>query len=136
MERFGVHRTARERAHAEGQHFLVAFYRREIARKPSNLAALAELGQVLTELRRYEEGLGVDRQLARLAPDNPVVQYNLACSLALTGRTEEAFDTLEAAIAAGYDDWEHLEADSDLSLLRGDERFERIVHKLRCGREA
>ena len=33
---------------------------------------------------RFEDGLSVDRRLARLCPSDPLVHYNLACSFSLT----------------------------------------------------
>ena len=49
-------------------------------------------------------GIGVDRELARQVPDNPIVQYNLACSLALLGHKDAAMDSLEEAVSLGYAD--------------------------------
>lgn len=118
------------RIERRGLEFLADFYGTDLARRPGNLEVLGELGHVLTRLGRYEEGLAVDRELARHEPEDPNVLYNLACSLALTGRSDEAFRTLDCAILHGYADAEHLAADEDLAALRSDERFAALLRSL------
>lgn len=113
-----------------GDEFLVRTLRAETDRR-DNLCALVELGAVLTRLRRYEEGLTVDLRLVRMQPDEPIIHYNLACSLALLGRAGEAVEELERAVELGYDDVDHLLKDRDLRTLRSDPRFEEIVRRLR-----
>lgn len=105
----------------------------ETARRPGNLEALAELGHIYTSLGRYAEGLAVDRRLARLMPTSPTVYYNLACSLALLGQTEESLNALEQAVEFGYDDADFLRSDEDLRALRDNPRFERLLGRLREG---
>jgi len=122
--------AARARIEAAGLEFLADFYGAEARRRPRNVAALTELGQVLTQLGRYEEGLRVDRELTRLLPEDPTSHYNLACSLALLGETEKACDALERAVELGYDDLEHLLADGDLGSLRDAPRFARLVARI------
>jgi tetratricopeptide (TPR) repeat protein len=119
-----------ERLDRSGQEFLAEFFSREAARHPENLEALAELAHVLTRLGRLREGLAVDEELARLAPENPTVHYNLACSLALLGDPERALGELERAIGLGYDDLPHLLDDPDLAALREDPRFREMVLRL------
>ncbi len=114
-----------------GLEFLTDFYRAELDRKPSNLEVRVDLGHALTRLGRYEEGLAVDRELAELAPEDPNVLYNLACSLALTEHADEAFRTLDRAILHGYDDAEHLAADEDFAGVREDPRFTALLESLR-----
>ncbi|MCK6446960.1 MAG: hypothetical protein L6Q99_11255 [Planctomycetes bacterium] len=107
------------------------FYATALRHRPDNLAALAELATAYTRLGRLTEGLALDRRLAELDPQNPVVHYNLACSLALVGECEKALDTLEHAVALGYEDADHLERDEDLGNVRTDERFVRLLARLR-----
>jgi tetratricopeptide (TPR) repeat protein len=115
---------------ALGLDFLAGILEVELGRHPGNLGALVELGHVYTRARRYEEGLEVDHELVRRFPDDPTTHYNLACSLALLGRSEAALEELERAVALGYDDREHLLADEDLVSLRGSPRFESLVRAL------
>lgn len=130
MDPFPVSAPLRERLETAGSEFLVDFFEREVARHPDNLHAWFELGNWLTRLGRFEAGLEVDRKLTTLVPTDPTVHYNLACSLALLSRSEEALAALERSIDLGYDDPEHLLADEDLSSLRGLPRFEALVARL------
>ena len=114
-----------------GLEFLADFLGRALARHPDNFAALSELADLLTRLGRLEEGLAADQRLVHLAPDDPTVHYNLACSLALLGRAQAALDALERAIALGYRDPEHMSDDEDLASVRSHPRFQALLASLR-----
>jgi Flp pilus assembly protein TadD len=131
----GIDRSLRAKLDRLGEEFLADFLGREVERHPYNAGALADLAHVLTRLGRLEDGLAIDRRLVRLEPENPTVQYNLACSLALLQRADEALDALERAVELGYDDAEHLLADEDLAALRGEERFVGLARQLEHERE-
>lgn len=130
-ERLPIDARTRSRIDSLGLEFLAEIYRAELQRHPENLDALGELGHVLTRLGRFEEGLEVDRILVGQCPGDPTALYNLACSLALLGRADEAVDTLEEAVRQGYTDLEHLEQDEDLANLHGLVRFETLLGQLR-----
>ena len=129
---FPLRTEVRERLRGEGNEFLREILSRETASHPDNLAALAELAHVLTRMGRFEEGLATDERLAQMAPGDPTVQYNLACSFSLVGRTDAALEALERAVELGYDDPDHLQADEDLHPLREDTRFQDILRALRA----
>ena len=40
-----------------------------------------------------------------------------------------AVETLKEAIAAGYQDFEHMQKDADLDAIRGDEGYKKLVEK-------
>jgi tetratricopeptide (TPR) repeat protein len=137
-------RRARDRVQEAGHLFAVAFYGAYVGRRPEGGAAdaggggaehadhagaLVELGAALSGLGRHAEALDVDRRAAELQPDNPLVQYNLACSLALSGQPAEAVEALERAERCGYDDWEYLARDPDLRSLRRDGRFRALLRR-------
>ena len=113
-----------------GDEFLVKTLRSETDRR-ENLAALVELGAVLTRLGRYDEGLQVDQRLVRLEPEEPIVHYNLACSLSLLGRIDDAIEELTRAVDFGYEDVDHMLKDRDLRALRNDPRFEVLAKRLK-----
>lgn len=123
--------AAQARIERCGLDFLAEIYAIAARHRPENLEALAELASVLTRLGRHAEGLAIDRRLARLAPEDPTVQYNLACSLALTGDRDGALAVLERAIALGYADADFLESDADLASLRAEPRFADLLRRLR-----
>lgn len=114
-----------------GDEFLERILGRELERRPENLEAVAERAHALTRLGRTAEGLELDRQLARACPEDPIVHYNLACSLALLGRIQPALRELVEAVELGFDDPDHLEEDVDLESLRCEPTFRDLVRQLR-----
>jgi hypothetical protein len=59
------------------------------------------------------------------------VAYNLSCCHALLGAKKDAPDRLEKTVEMGYKDVDHFEKDSDLDSLRGEERYRKLVSKLK-----
>jgi len=96
----------------------IGFLEGVVKRDRLNVEALQLLGDDYTQRGRYEEGLKIDRRLARLCPGDPLVQYNLACSFSLTAEHRKAANALRKAIQYGYRDFEHLRRDTDLAPLR------------------
>lgn len=99
-----------------------------IARRlPEDTHIMRALGDLYTRTGAYADGLRVDENLSRLCAEDPVVWYNLACSLALSDRADDAFDALSRAVELGYNDYESMKKDPDLVSLHGDTRFESIL---------
>jgi predicted Zn-dependent protease len=113
--------------------FETAFFEAVLRSEPRHVEALHTLGHLYTTSGRYVDGLDMDRRLAELLPDEPVVHYNLACSLALTGQPEQALGALRHAIDLGYDEADHMLADDDLQSLRGMPAFLALVERVRKG---
>ena len=76
---------------------------------------------------RAEVFLSVAKEGVKLKIEPPVWYYNCACALARMGKKDEAFEALEQAIAAGYNDIAHLNRDKDLESLRDDSRLAKIT---------
>jgi uncharacterized membrane protein YGL010W/thiol-disulfide isomerase/thioredoxin len=57
--------------------------------------------------------------------------YNMACAQCLSGKRDQALDTLKNAIEAGFYDWQHLEKDDDLKTIREEPRFKDLVMAMR-----
>jgi predicted Zn-dependent protease len=87
------------------------------------------LGEIYTKKGRYAEGLRVDKRLSKLRPQNPIVHYNLACSLSLLEDITSSFKALKRALELGYEDISFLNNDPDLLNLRRDKRFEEFIKK-------
>lgn len=103
--------------------FELALYESVLSDDPANVEALIALGEAYTHRGAFAEGLAVDRRLASLRPADPVVRYNLACSLSLLGCAEESLAELAAAVDRGYRDAAHMDGDRDLDKVRSDPRF-------------
>lgn len=100
-------------------------------RDPSFVEALQLLSDDYLQRGRLAEGATVDEQVARLRPHDPGVQYNLACSYALTERHEAAFEALNRAIDAGYRDFRRLARDPDLAAFRKHPLYRKLRARVR-----
>lgn len=92
--------------------------------------ALVVLGDAYTRNGDYLKGLELDIRLSQLKPENETIRYNLACSYALIGQTDNALKNLSTAVELGYNDVDHLRNDNDLAGLKADPRFQTLVRKL------
>jgi hypothetical protein len=101
---------------------ILAAMNRSVRPVEETMAAAMERGDVATAET-------LCRKLIAEVPFAPSGYYNLACVLALRNKPEEAFGQLEAAVAHGFSNVEHLKTDPDLITLRGDPRFEGILKK-------
>jgi tetratricopeptide (TPR) repeat protein len=109
----------------------IGFLEGIVQRDPSYVDALQLLGDDYTKRGKYLSGLRIDQTLAGIRPRDPLVFYNLACSLCLTRNYDEAADALESAINLGYRDFRWLAEDPDLHDLRKQPVYRRIRTKLR-----
>ncbi|HTS19580.1 MAG TPA: hypothetical protein VMP11_18540 [Verrucomicrobiae bacterium] len=113
-------------AGSEDIRFEIEFFEGVARRDPDFVEALQILGDAYTRAGQWEKGLEVDRRLARLCADNPLVFYNLACSYSLLNHIDEAFAALDQAVKLGYNDSRWLVKDPDLDNIRRDTRFEKL----------
>lgn len=102
-----------------------------VKRDPNYVDALHVLGYDYSRRGRVHEGLEVDRQLARLLPEDPVVFYNLACSLARAKEIHEAVESLERAMTLGWRDFHRLSRDPDLAGLRKHPMYSRLRDRIK-----
>lgn len=110
--------------------FEMRFYEGLLKERPDFVQVLASLGDTYTRKGFYEEGLEVDRKLAQLKPDDPVVHYNFACSLSLVGNIDKALKELKKAVLLGYDDFSYILKDPDLEELRNHPQFDKFMAKI------
>ena len=108
----------------------IQFLEGVVRRDRRYVEALQLLGDDYTRRGRFKDGLQVDRRLARLCPEDPLVHYNLACSFSLTEEFRKAAHALRKALQSGYRDFEHLRRDSDLEPLRQTNLYAAIEHEI------
>ena len=94
---------------------------------PNCVELLMALAEDYTAVGLNEKGLALDRRLTHLRPCDPVVHYNLACSLSLVSNTDESLESLTRAIRLGYNDLDHMRTDPDLENVRRHPRFEMLL---------
>lgn len=109
----------------------IAFLKGLVRRDPQYVEALQLLGDDFTRRGRFQDGLDVDEQLVRLRPEDPLVQFNLACSYSLTNQFELAAAALDKALDLGYRDFNWLARDPDLKALRTHPLYKKIRDKIR-----
>lgn len=113
--------------------FEIAFCESILRRDPRNLTVMELLAGLLTKVGRIDEGLRLDQRIVELDPDNPVSHYNLACSLALKNRAADAVEALRTALVLGYDDYDWLMEDPDLTVLHPYPPFSSLISEFKAG---
>lgn len=111
--------------------FCLEFCSAILDRRPEHQEALESAAEHFTRLGYYADGLGLDERIVRIRPDDPGARYNIACSLALVGRRDDAIAALIFAAGRGYNNHAHMAQDEDLASLRSDHRFQAILRAMR-----
>lgn len=109
--------------------FEIIFYERLLQDHPDFVDALQALGEAYTRLGVYDKGLAIDQKLTQLKGSDPIAWYNLGCSYALLKHADEAFEAIRKAIECGYDDFDYLLKDPDLSSLRESPKLRRLLEQ-------
>jgi hypothetical protein len=97
--------------------FEISFLEGVLKHRPNYIDALAPLAEAYTRRGFFKKGLEIDKRLAFLCQDDPVVHYNLACSYVLSGYTAKALAALKRSVRLGFEDLGHLKKDPDLKPL-------------------
>src|SRR5262249_6237271 len=100
---------------------------REIQAHPDNALAMSFGVGLLVLLGQKERAREWISRTLIVEPDDVVIRFNLACSLAQMGEAEEALDLLEASVSrmAAIVDW--IKNDAELAPLRGHPRYQALV---------
>lgn len=118
-----------KQAENDQHQFEIKFFSDVLERYPDYVDVLRALGNLLTKVGHYDEGLEIDRRLVRLRPDDAVAHYNLACSFCLLRKHEQTLTELRKAFELGYNDFAYLRKDRDLESIRQDRRFMVLVRE-------
>ena len=114
-----------------GNSFEYDFFLSLYKRLPNDKVVVSILAELHTRYGNYDKGLILDRKLVLLDTSDPIAHYNLACSLSLKAKYLESIETLKKAIALGFNDFELMYKDSDLSGLRGTDLFIALKQNLK-----
>lgn len=109
--------------------FEIEFFGAVLKGLPDYVDVLRVMGNNLTLKGRYAQGLQIDKRLIELRPNDPLAFYNLACSYALTGRTDASIKSLRRAVELGYHDFRYMREDRDLESIRQDPRFRQLLRE-------
>lgn len=116
---------------AHDPEFEIQFFESVLRRNSSYAAVIEILGGLYTRQGRIADGLRMDRKLVKLQPENATAHYNLACSLALMKRKNAALDELRRAVALGYRDFDWMQQDPDLEVLKNSREFQELLAELK-----
>jgi len=105
--------------------FEIAFLEGVVNQRPNYIDALVPLSHAYTRRGLYEKGLEIDKRLAGLCKNDPIIHYNLACSYSLLGKAAKSLLALKKAVRLGFADLEHIRTDADLKCLRDHAPFEK-----------
>ncbi len=98
---------------------------------PNDGEAWFRLGYARHLLEDFDGAIEAFTHAAALGFSPATANYNIACGHARKNEKEKALDALEKAIAAGFGDVEMLRNDPDLEAIRGEERFEQLLERLK-----
>src|SRR5215475_6679726 len=113
----------------EQRDFEIDFYQRILDRQPNDVRILRLLGEIYARQGRYDRALEIDQKLAELLPDEAIIHYNLACSLAMQNDPASGLAELSRALELGYNDFGQLEVDPDLQSIRQLPAFKALASK-------
>ena len=111
--------------------FEIRFFESVLRRDPNYASVVELLGGLYTRQGRVADGLRMDRKLVKLQPKNATAHYNLACSLALSKRKTAALHELRQAVKLGYADFDWMQQDPDLDVLKHHPEFQSLLQTLK-----
>ena len=111
-------------------HRAIELVEKHLRLNPDDTRALSLGGTVLIRLGEMEKASNWAKRALAIDPDEPVVQYNMACIYSLAGKIEQALDCFETAIQIGFASLEWAENDIDLDPIRDQPRFQKALKKL------
>ncbi len=106
----------------------IAHYREIAHAHPQIGRAWFNLGYAAIRSSEFEEATQALERALALGYRRPTTMYNMACSYALRGERDKAFDWLFQSLDAGFDG-SNIDDDHDLDALHGDSRFRKALDK-------
>jgi adenylate cyclase len=97
---------------------------------PDDTRALCLGATAWCQLGERSRALDWARRALAVDSEEPVTLYNIACVYALLGQTEEAIDTLTAAVQKGYTHKAWIQNDADFKSLHSHPRFQALLDSM------
>jgi hypothetical protein len=101
-------------------------YAKIVIAQPNNGQAWQLLGYSLHANGDLDRAIRVHMKAATFPAVRPIALYNVACVHALQGRADQAFEYLDQAVAAGFNDPAQFAGDTDLVSLHNDPRWAQL----------
>ena len=97
--------------------------------KPDDAKSYSMRGSAYNYLGQYNKAREDLDKAIRLRPDDPGSYYDYACIFALQKNVAQTCKWLQSAIERGYNNWEHIKADTDFDNIRNTACFIDILNK-------
>jgi tetratricopeptide (TPR) repeat protein len=97
------------------------------AKKPLGIRELRHKALEHLQKKEWQEAIDIYKKIIKKNPDDSNALYNSACAYSLLGKKTEAVEFLRKAVEAGFTDFRHIEADSDLDNIRGEEGYKKLI---------
>lgn len=92
-------------------------------------AAYANRGVAYIQQKKFNKALDDLKKAEELNPKDKMVYYNLTALYSLQDQRDRALDALDKSLELGFDDYNALRSDPDLSNLRRDPEFRKVLEK-------
>lgn len=102
-------------------------YDRVLSISPGYIPALYGLAVVNSLRGEYGKSASYLEKVLELQPESADAYYNMACVHSKWGREREAVEYLRGAVERGFDDWELLRTDIDLTNIRETEYYKDLL---------
>lgn len=101
-----------------------------LALNPREARAIYLASGAMIQLGMYRDAVEWAQRALAIDPEDPIINYNVACSYAQAGEPEKALDCLDKAKKSGMISYGWLKNDSDLVALITQPRFQALLKEL------
>lgn len=107
----------------------IAEFSNAINKDPNYAEAYSNRAVAYMLQKKNNKALDDLKKAKELKPDSATIRYNLASVHSLMGNTDYGLDELDAALSKGFNDYDSLRKDPDISNLRKSKEFQQILEK-------
>jgi len=107
----------------------IAEFSNAINKDPNYAEAYSNRAVAYMLQKKNNKALDDLKKAKELKPDSANIRYNLASVHSLMGNTDYGLDELDAALSKGFNDYDSLRKDPDISNLRKSKEFQKILEK-------
>ena len=104
-------------------------YDEAIRLDPKYALAFHNRGATWFNKKDYDKAIKDFDEAIRLDPKYASAFYGKACCYSLQGKSDQAIENLAKSLELGWEDFKHLEADTDLDSIRDDPRYKKLLAK-------
>lgn len=107
----------------------IAEFSNAISKDPNYADAYSNRAGAYMLQNKNNKALDDLKKAKEIKPDSASIRYNLACVHSIMGNVDYGLDELDAALGAGFSDYDMLRKDTDISNLRKHKEFKKILEK-------